>query len=275
LQAFGGHLPRLAQVLRHSQFSKLVKRTHVDEAHSIYTAGIPLYGQPAFRPAWGHLGQLRLLLPKNTPFQALSGTLPHHIINCITDKLLFQSDYVPIQLTLNRPNITYATYPITGSLSNFRNLQFLIPEHGGHSFDPKRIPKTIIFHDNLQEAANVADYLNSLFPETMRRQKIAKHYHSVMSADYLEQTFQDFASPHGVTRILCATSGASTVRVKLLNWFTGFLPFHLRASTFPILNVLFSMACAEMSRIMPSEVAVADVRHQCQRFSFYFTNLGP
>ena len=224
LQAFGGHLPRLAQVLRHSPFSKFVKQVHVDKAHNIYTAGIPLYGQPAFRPAWGKLGELRLWLPKNTPIQALSGTLPRHIINCITDKLLFQSDYVPIELTLNRPNITYATYPITDSLRNLRNLQFLIPEHGDNSFDPKVIPKTIIFHDNLQEAANAANYLNSLFPETMRHQRIAKHYHSVMSADYLERTFQDFASWDGVTRILCATSGASTVRIKFLYVFTEFFP---------------------------------------------------
>jgi hypothetical protein len=33
----------------------------------------------------------------------------------------------------------------------------------------------------------------------------------LMSADYLEHTFRDFASLDGVTRILCATSGASTV----------------------------------------------------------------
>jgi superfamily II DNA helicase RecQ len=206
-----------------------VKQVHVDEAHYIYTAGIPLYGQPAFRPAWGQLGELRLWLPKNTPFQALSGTLPRHIINCITDKLLFQSDYVPIHLSLNRPNITYATHPISGSLSNFRNLQFLIPEHGDQPFDPKLIPKTIIFFDNLQEAASAANYLNSLFPETMGHMRIARHYHSVMSADYLEKMFQDFASPDGVTRILCATSGASTVCVKFLYIFICFFPFRLRA----------------------------------------------
>jgi superfamily II DNA helicase RecQ len=129
LQAFGGHLPRLAQVLRHSRFSRLVKQVHVDEVHIIYTAGNQLYGQPAFCPAWGQLGELHLWLPKDTPFQALSGTLPRHIINCVTDKLLFQSDYISVHLTLNRPNIMYATYPITGSLSNFHNLQFLIPVH--------------------------------------------------------------------------------------------------------------------------------------------------
>lgn len=174
LQAFGGHLPCFAQIIQHSRFLRLVKQVHIDEAHTIYMAGIPLYGQPAFRPAWGNLGELCLWLLKDTPFQALSGTLPYHIIGCITDKLLFQSNYASICLTLNRPNITYAMYPITGSLSNFRNLQFLIPEHQDNLFDPKLISKTIIFHDNLHEAASVANYLNSLFPESMRHLRIKK-----------------------------------------------------------------------------------------------------
>lgn len=211
LQPFEGHLPRLARILRNSRLSKLVKRVHIDEAHTIYTGGIPLYGQPAFRPAWAALGELRLLLPKNTPVQALSGTLPPHITRCVTERLLFPSEYITIGLTANRPNITYATYPISGSLSNFWNLQFLIPEHENKMFDPKIIPKTIIFHDNLQEAANAAKYLNSLFPETMQRTRFVKHYHSKMSANYLERTFQDFSSADGTTRVLCATSGASTV----------------------------------------------------------------
>jgi superfamily II DNA helicase RecQ len=210
LQSILGHLPRLAQILRNSRLSKLIKRVHVDEAHSVYTAGIPLYGQPAFRPAWGNLGELRLVLPKNVPFQALSGTFPPHITSCVTEKLLFPSDYLTIGLTSNRPNITYATHPIIGSLSDFRNLRFLIPEHG--DIDPQVIRKTIIFHDNVQEAANAANYLNGLLPDIMRHSRIAKHYHSKMSTEYLERTFQDFALPDGKTRILCATSGASTVR---------------------------------------------------------------
>jgi superfamily II DNA helicase RecQ len=206
LQPFGGHLPRFAQVLRNPHFSKLVKRVHVDEAHSIYTAGISLYGQPPFRSAWGKLGELRFVLPKNTPLQALSGTFPPHIVRCVREQLLFHSDNVTIHLTSNQPNITYAVHPIVGSLKIFQNLQFLIPEHEDQPFDPKRIPKTIVFHDDPQEAANAATYLNSI-----QNHQIAKHYHSVMSLAYLERTFQDFASPDGTTRILHATSGALTV----------------------------------------------------------------
>ena len=197
----------------------MIKHVHIDEAHTIYTAGISLYGEPPFRPAWGLLGELRLILPKNTPFQALSGTLPPHITLCVTEKLLFPSDYIKIGLTSNRPNITYATRAVTGLLTNFRNLQFLIPaDHGNRSFDPRIIPKTIIFHDNLHEAANAAIFLNSLLPDTMRagvrHSRFIKHYHSNMLASYLECTFQGFTASNGTTRILCATSGASTVCVE-------------------------------------------------------------
>jgi superfamily II DNA helicase RecQ len=252
LQSFGGHLPRFAQVLRNPQFSKLVKRVHVDEAHTIYTAGTSLYGQPPFRSAWGKLGELRLVLPKGTPVQALSGTFPPHIVNCIKEQLLFQSDNdVMINLTSNRPNITYAVHPIVGSLSNFQNLQFLIPEHGGHPFDLKRIPKTVVFHDNLQEAANAAKCLNNLFPGAMQNRQIAKHYHSVMSSAYLEQTFQDFASADGTTRILHATSGASTVWLILLLTLTSSLFFNYQGLDVPDIQCVVQFG---MCRDVPNTV---------------------
>ena len=73
------------------------------------------------------------------------------------------------------------------------------------------IPKTLIFHDDREKAANAAKFLNSICHESMRKNRIAKHYHSMMSEDYLEEIFQDFSSPQVTTRILCATSGASTV----------------------------------------------------------------
>lgn len=128
----------------------------------------------------------------------------------------------------NRPNITYATLPITGSLSSFQSLRFLVPDHGNKTFNRKSIPKTIIFHDNLQEAANAANYINSLLPDKMWHLQHAKHYYSKMSTDYLEQTFQDFASPDGITRILCITSSASTVCISFIYFSTYLYPFRVR-----------------------------------------------
>ncbi|KAG2737040.1 P-loop containing nucleoside triphosphate hydrolase protein, partial [Suillus brevipes Sb2] len=42
LFVFNGHLPRLARLIRQDGlFVKRIKRVHVDEAHNIYTAGLP------------------------------------------------------------------------------------------------------------------------------------------------------------------------------------------------------------------------------------------
>ena len=75
---FSGHLPRLARLIQQDRlFRKRI--VHINEAHFIYTAGAELYGLPAFRPAWGQLGEVRIKLGKVVAFQALSGTQPAHI----------------------------------------------------------------------------------------------------------------------------------------------------------------------------------------------------
>jgi hypothetical protein len=65
---------------RNRLFRKRIIRVCVNEAHFIYTAGCELYGLPAFRPAWGKLGELRVKLGKNVVFQALSGTHPELVV---------------------------------------------------------------------------------------------------------------------------------------------------------------------------------------------------
>ena len=53
-----GHMPRLVRlVFQNRKFNQLIKRLHVDEAHFIYSAGLYHYGLPAFRSAWGRLGE--------------------------------------------------------------------------------------------------------------------------------------------------------------------------------------------------------------------------
>jgi superfamily II DNA helicase RecQ len=105
---------------------------HIDEAHSIYTAGLPHHGEHTFRPAYGKLGELRVLLCKGTIFQALSTTLPPHILSTVQHELMFSPDHVLLALSMNRLNITYATTPVIGSLHNFHNFDVLTPENYSH-----------------------------------------------------------------------------------------------------------------------------------------------
>ncbi|KAJ7645870.1 hypothetical protein B0H17DRAFT_959312, partial [Mycena rosella] len=86
-------------------FTKTIAHVHIDEVHNHSTVGVPSYGLPPFRPAWGSLNELRLRLPKDTPFQALSGTLPPHIKSAVISHLNYDpKTYVSLKLSSNRPN---------------------------------------------------------------------------------------------------------------------------------------------------------------------------
>ena len=84
-----GHMSRLARMTAKDRpFTQKIGILHVDEAHFIYTAGLPHYGLPAFRPSWARLGELRIKLRKGLTVQALSGTQPPHIKKAIKASLL-------------------------------------------------------------------------------------------------------------------------------------------------------------------------------------------
>ena len=79
-----GHFARLGHFIRNIKiFQRHLIRINVDEAHSIYTAGIPLYGLPAFHPAWGKLDELKVLLSNKIRWKAFSATFPRHILRTV------------------------------------------------------------------------------------------------------------------------------------------------------------------------------------------------
>jgi hypothetical protein len=62
---------KLAIGLRACLMIWVASRNKCVETHFIYLAGLGLYGLPAFRPAWGRLGEFRVKLRKGVVFQAL------------------------------------------------------------------------------------------------------------------------------------------------------------------------------------------------------------
>jgi len=215
-----GHMPRLARLIeKDRQFRKRIVRLHIDEAHSIHTAGLEHYGIPAFRPAWGRLDRLRIKLSKSLTVQALSGTQPPHIKKKIIEHLLFDEEKLcSIKLSSNRPNMTYAMHPIVGELSDFRNLDFLIPEPCPPNL---QLSKTLLFHDNLNECTAAALHVKNRLPKELRSKGIVKHYHGGMSKRYLTKVYEDFSNPEGACRILHATEGASTVSLIMHQLFSS------------------------------------------------------
>lgn len=185
-----GHFARLGHLIRNNRtFQRQLIRINVDEAHSIHTTGIPLYGLPAFRPAWGKLDELKVLL---------------------SNKIRWKAYYVSIRVTSNRPNTIYATHQVQGSIEDLQNYEcFLTKPFNFHSQ-----PHILIFVDNKDLTSKIAQHLDASLPPEYSGHGIVKHYHSVMSEDYLEQTHESFVREDKICRILVATSGESVVSTE-------------------------------------------------------------
>jgi superfamily II DNA helicase RecQ len=208
-----GHLPRMAKLLRNRAFVTKVKRVVIDEAHNIYTAGTSINGRPPFRPSWGALGELRVHLSKGTSIQALSATMPGYIHRTIRQNLAFPPDSLTIRVSINRPNLIYATHVLVDGRHNLHNPDCIIPQP---FHPPMRLPKLVVFHGVKMETATAAQHVNSRLPAAFQKLRICRHYHSDMSVDYLDQTYNSFADPDGDVLILHATSGAGEVGVAIL-----------------------------------------------------------
>ncbi|KAJ7864092.1 hypothetical protein B0H14DRAFT_3862637 [Mycena olivaceomarginata] len=149
LKMFQGHLP----------FAKTIARVHIDEVHNHVLAGLPHYGLPAFRPAWGSLNEFRLRLPKGVPFQALSGTLPPHIKTAVEDHLNFNpTKFLSLKLCSNRPQHNFMLHIGSSALSNFHNLNFLV----SNPFTFVR--KVVVFHDDTHQCTDATSYVDKLLP---------------------------------------------------------------------------------------------------------------
>ncbi|KIJ12346.1 hypothetical protein PAXINDRAFT_83033, partial [Paxillus involutus ATCC 200175] len=106
------------------------------------------------------------------PFQALSATLPPHVLAVLKHELNIPPNYIEVRLSTNRPNITYCTVPIVGGQREFRNLNCLIPPQ---FHPPMEIPKTLVFHDCKQDATNATIYTDARLPKQLQSQGIVKH----------------------------------------------------------------------------------------------------
>jgi superfamily II DNA helicase RecQ len=142
----------------------------VDEAHVIASAGLTGdNGEAPWRPTYGNLDSFRLLLPTTASVSALTATANSYVDSVITKKLNLRPNTVNISGSLNRPNITYATLDIVDNLSNFNNLNFLVP---ATFHPPMLLQPTLVFFDSQSMARDVARHLNSTFTLDQQRLRI-------------------------------------------------------------------------------------------------------
>lgn len=165
------------------------------------------FGISPFRVCWGRLPELKMRLPKTVYFHGFTATCPPHVQQTI--ETLIGTDYSLINHCVNRADIIYARHCVVGSFQTLENYLCFIRTPFPPNGTLHDQPRILIFFDRSNLARISAKFLNQNAPPQFRGTNFARHYYSDMSPTYL--VHKEFTEPDGPCRILCATSGESTV----------------------------------------------------------------
>ncbi|THU99175.1 hypothetical protein K435DRAFT_795187 [Dendrothele bispora CBS 962.96] len=192
-----GHLTRFAKFIRNWTFSRWAFLVVIDKAHLIPIFSLPRYGISPFRPAYGKLDEIKTMLGPAVIQAGMTATAPCYMLKSIESRVL-RPNYINLSTTLNCSNITYATHCVPGGID-------LLENYGCFFSSPfvfKTQKRVLIFHDNKELTVKIARYQDNLLPPQHRgRGEVVRHYHSLMSTDYLKDAHDAFTKPDGKCKI--------------------------------------------------------------------------
>ncbi|EIW73976.1 P-loop containing nucleoside triphosphate hydrolase protein, partial [Coniophora puteana RWD-64-598 SS2] len=186
-------------VLRNKKFLQRIYSVVVDEAHCISHWG------DSFRKSYSNVGGIRVFLPKNTPFIAVSATLTRRVTRDIISKLQLGrgSHFVYINIGNDRDNVSLAVRAIHHAQKTLSDVGFVVPSNTQHRED---IPKTWIYADDIKEGTAITNYLNECLPDHLKNTGLIREYSAVFNSDYRTAAMNQFRS--GSIRILVCTDAA-------------------------------------------------------------------
>jgi len=173
----------------------------VDEAHVVSHWG------SGFRKKYGSLGILRALVPKGTPFVAMSATLSDRVRRDVLSKLQFKAGtYLDLMIGNDRPNVSIVVRAIHNTMNTYSDLDFLIPTG---VTDPKEVKQAFVYADQISTAEGMEKRLYGISPESFRAAGIIRPYSSGYSVEYRTMVMALFKA--GIVRILICTDAAGMV----------------------------------------------------------------
>jgi len=188
-------------VIQKPEMSHCILSVVVDEAHVVSHWG------SGFRKKYGTLGVLRALLPKGTPFVAMSATLPGRVRKDVLAKLQFDpKKFNYLNLGNDRPNVSLVVRAIQNPMNTYSDLEFLIPK-GIRSAD--EVPKGFVYADNVSGGLDMVDYLDGLLPTELRGTGLIRPYNAGLSKECRDLVMELFKA--GIVRILVCTDAAGMV----------------------------------------------------------------
>lgn len=197
--------PFLKEVLRNPAMAPRILSVVVDEAHVVSHWGA------GFRKQYGELGCLRAILPKGTPFVAMSATLSPRVRHDVLKKLQFdQKNYIDINIGNDRANVSVVVRAIHNPMNTFSDLDFVIPD-GIKCVDD--IPKTLVYADQINAEVGIETRLTEKMPTELRDIGLIRPFSAAFSPGHRQQLLGLFKD--GVVRILICTDAAGMVSAVL------------------------------------------------------------
>lgn len=191
----------IKSVLRNSEMTCRILSIVVDEAHVVSHWG------SGFRKKYGSLGILRALVPKGTPFVAMSATLSDRVRRDVLSKLQFNTGtFLDLAIGNDRPNVSLVVRAIQNPMNTFSDLDFLIP---AGVTDPQQVKQAFVYADQVSTSDGMEKRLYSISPDTFRDAGIIRLYSAAYSFTYRTEVMALFKA--GIVRILICTDAAGMV----------------------------------------------------------------
>ena len=182
-----------------ASFNKKVLGLVVDEAHCIYQWG------GDFRPEYSQLSTIRALLPNRVAVHATSVTMPPTVLAHMQKSLLIDpASSFTLNLGNDRPNIYWEVRRMPAGKPAIESLSVLIPDNPE---DLERLPKGMVFFDDILESMKGRRWFLSKLPERFRGR--VKTYNARRHELAKKLVLQDFRE--GTVDILFATEAAGMV----------------------------------------------------------------
>jgi superfamily II DNA helicase RecQ len=195
-------------VIRKPEMTRRILSVVVDEAHVVSHWG------SGFRKKYGTLGVLRALLPKGTPFIAMSATLPERVRKDVLVKLQFdQKRFTYLNLGNDQPNVSLVVRAIQNPMNTYSDLDFLIPKGVRNASE---VRKVFVYADNVAGGLDMVDYIDGLLPTEMQGRGIVRPYNAALSKECRDLVMDLFKA--GIVRILVCTDAAGMVGFLLLTY---------------------------------------------------------
>ncbi|CAE6479932.1 unnamed protein product [Rhizoctonia solani] len=194
------HSERVKTLFLTVSFQQCLIALHVDEGHTI-----SLWGGD-FRKDYKGLGRIRARLPKGIPTSIVSATLRPNVKNDAMATLGFSSnpsEFTDINEGNERGNIFIGVVPMKHSGSSFKSLAPLIDPNES---DPSKIPKTIVYIDDVVDVTLAVITLYSWLHPSLRSTCLIMPVHAWMPPWYRTEAMAKFTT--GEVRILVCTEAA-------------------------------------------------------------------